>query len=561
MSTKKSNKRNRTGNSTTSGSKSMAQDGTKRYTPKRSRQSKASYDDRYKEDSSAPSRNDIGWYTSSPNLLAAAASIPYNHLTGTITNTGGTLGDDHKHYAVPGAISLSIIPCPGFAALPSDPVNVASNAIYSFVRHQNSGHANYDAPDLMLYLMAMDNAYTYLNWLQRLYGTVHMYSAVNRYLPRDLIEMQGVDYDDLLANIAQFRYAINAAITRLGSLCVPNNMPIFQRHSSIFGNYYIEGDSYREQLYMYTPKLVYMFGINSDGAGTLIPDYLPTPSSAQLESVESLINRFNLMINAISYDEDMNIMSGDILKAYGPENLVTLSLLPEMYICTPQRNFEVLEQFQNSYACGMPEKDSLQIYQELNDMAGRIRFLPRYGRNDGTVNNEKLQLIAERKVITTSNTSPTPEITMLNTRLIPSIHTNMTDGSDDANSTGSYLRVGSEIPCDYTILYYSQEGNDVDTRSRHYKQFISWEVVDSRGASASLPAIINEAALLSAFKFAPEIRVALINKVNNETDSVNVYPSFFQVDTYTTVDMSTLERIHEAALLGEWNVERLAITK
>lgn len=69
-------------------------------------------------------------------------------------------------------MKIGFVPSIGRTSGESSPANVASKNIYSFVRFANSGRTNYEATDLMMFLLAMDNAYMYAGYLIRIYGII-----------------------------------------------------------------------------------------------------------------------------------------------------------------------------------------------------------------------------------------------------------------------------------------------------------------------------------------------------------------------------------------------------
>lgn len=135
-----------------------------------------------KKNNTRPKRhNDPGWYEVSPELTRDVASIPFNIITGSglpkvnVPNSGTTiamLGNDFSDCALPGVFAIRYVPTIGTSAGPTSAVNVAGRSIYSWVRHQNSGHSNYEAVDLLDYILAMDSIYTEI--LQAKIGRAHV---------------------------------------------------------------------------------------------------------------------------------------------------------------------------------------------------------------------------------------------------------------------------------------------------------------------------------------------------------------------------------------------------
>lgn len=104
--------------------------------------------------------NDPAWYALNPQLLKDAASFPYAWPLGLRLNVG-EYGANVNAGSLPGIFAMHWVPTIGYSSDGTSPINVASVNIYTKVRHDNSGHANYDHADYMMYLMAMDSVYAF----------------------------------------------------------------------------------------------------------------------------------------------------------------------------------------------------------------------------------------------------------------------------------------------------------------------------------------------------------------------------------------------------------------
>lgn len=364
--------------------------------------------------------NDVSWYSNDPTLLKDAASINFSRPAGV----GFTLrpeGDSSNSVksadlALPGVLNLCYVPVFGRANTWTDPVNVAARRIYSYVRHANSGHANYDAPDLMLYLLAADGAYTMLSLLQRTYAVMNTYSIYNRYFPRVIVEESGFDFDDLMANKAAFRYAINQYATKLGSICIPKGMSIFERHYTLPMTLVSDSDSDRAQVYMFTPAAIYQYTGKVGQNYGLKPVAWYTKGLSRASTFAQAMEYANTLLDAILIDEDMNIMSGDILKAYGAENLWHVGFVDELATLAPKFDPEMLMQIHNCDVCSATKADTdkwtITQNVEQGSMRGCLQFNPTVNKTDAT----NLGLLYTR-VLDVPTDSPSAEMVMVASRL------------------------------------------------------------------------------------------------------------------------------------------------
>lgn len=333
----------------------------------RSRNSDSNYD------------NDPGWYAANAQLLTDAASLAFSNALGTTSKP--PVGTEYFHpersyteEAVPGILTLSTISVPGISTDNSSPVNVAARNLYSFVRHANSGHSNYDSPDLMMYVLALDSAYTFWAWMVRAYGVMMSYSHKNRYYAKHIVTAMGFDYDDLLAHLADFRSFINTYAFKLGSICCPASFTFITRHVWMMSHIWLDSPSSKAQTYMYVPEAFWVYDETSSDTG------------GQLHLTESLIDMTigeiqsmgNSMLSKILESEDLMIMSGDILKAFGADKIMKVTTIPENFMILPAYSEEVCSQFQNATVTGMWD-DGVTISQ--NPDTGAIIFSPDWSKH------------------------------------------------------------------------------------------------------------------------------------------------------------------------------------
>lgn len=492
--------------------------------------------------------NDYEWYAQTPELLRDAASLPFSFATGTTYSLGisDVLTSEFSgiDQTVPGIMTLEIAPIPGYAHSPNAPINIAATSQYSFVRHANSGHANYDAPDLMLYMLAMGNIYSYINFLQRVYGTAMVYTHQNRYLPRALVNAQKVDFDDVYNNLANFRYGINVLIHQAASLACPANMTYFRRLAFLFSSVYAEGESAKSQLYMYVPDGFLKFqetALESGGHLSYVP-LLPGGTNTLLK-VDDLLNYGRSLLSPILASEDMNIMSGDILKAYGA-NILKLEMLPEVYTIAPVTNLDVLEQFQNARWLGV-RPTSIAITQDTN--MGSLNI-------DLTVNSPMYEMAASTKkhLLNTILVSPGPGDVIERTRLKMGVVVQPAH-SGQANPY-SYIYGGSEI-CLF-LKYYKIDPQD-PTSAIMYEVSPTYTVNNITPNISELAAQLKEHCALENFKFHP-MKYYFNGPQTSSQTTVEELAQAIDMDNYTVFDNQLLEKMNEAALLSLFNVNSVA---
>lgn len=567
------------------------------------RQSRA-YDDRKKR-----GRNDASWYSmGDPDLLSAVARWPFSRRTGqdlplngdTVYSIGLTPQQSvraEEHYSSPGIMSMGFVPSVGNADDAQSPINVAANAQYTFIRAANSGARNYDAPDLIIYDMAVDSIYMLLTFAARAYATVGMFSAFNKFYPDDLLKSQHIDPDSFGGSLEDYRAKLNILIRKAQSLVVSKSLPIFTRHSWMVGNYFIDGESIKQQTYLYYPVSYYKFGLDASGAGKLDMESLFPADGSGIGTITcwDLLNTIEGCLNAVLGDEDFNIMSGDILKAYGSD-INTLSEVPGMMVATPVFNREALMQFKNARILPINlevntttnncltaftiEQDSTKAfvqYKYVKDSSGYpdpsyhdalafdYAYYNTYGSSTdgyGDISSFPAQQmyyraqLAQNNILCSDVDNPSPEEVMVYSRLKWSMDWTWYEAAGEQLFGGVRYTFGSEIPV-IAEVYYKEAG--VTKVSRFGTDVISYGVVSN--GNRFYPFDIN-ASIVRAFLYAP--RRTMVYIYNNGTGDMKdqlPYSSQFDWDICSGIDFGHMYNLNQAAILSEFNVPRLAVSK
>lgn len=419
--------------------------------------------------------NDPRWYALNPQLLKDAASFPYAWPLGNRLNLGerATLINQGS---LPGVLVMNWAPTIGYSSDGTSPVNVASINTYTKVRHDNSGHANYDHADYMIYLLAMDSVYAFHAWMRRVYGCMLTYSNTNRYYPRAIVKAMGVDFDDLQGNLADFRQYINTYAIKASALAVPANMSYMTKHYWMSEGLYYDSQQDKPQTYLFNPLGFYRFNIAAGETprGTLefsnmFGDIESRPGSFEARGkicagcatpspwkLQNFINYGDSLLAPIISDEDFGIMSGDTLKSFGIGGCYTLPITEETYTVLPAYSPEVLDQIQNATFIGMPDVASMTIDQDVNVGAGWIKADPKFthpwvaaaGPNELPGQNAFLV----NRFVTFEHGDITPENTMEATRWTNiSVEVTQADTREYRVPT-----IGSEVMCTGNICYFKQ---------------------------------------------------------------------------------------------------------
>ena len=518
--------------------------------------------------------NNPAWYTGNPIAAKKAGSINFSYPLGYEINLNNPLLSelsDKGSFSLPGMMSLGVFPAMGTSADASSALNLAAFKLYSFIRHENSGSRNYDAPDLLIYVAAVADVYSYITWLQRTYLVCNSYSVMNEYIPRAYCHLSNIDFDDVVANLADYAYQLDNRINKIRSFKVPGDMPIFQRRAFMFKDMYTEGESIKDQMYFYTPAGFYRFGLDADGAGmlnsvaifTLIGEVTGNHGDRPY-TVADLFAGLDSLISAISQQEDFGIMSGDILKAYGA-NVVTLAPFdpaPGLGIA-PVKDVAVLEQIQNSTVIGQSTLDTnfVQILFGTNvQQSPNKNYLITKPKGtysapataDGRVECYAKEAYAEDRLLTSLSLDPTPEQVLESTRTMVIASDTQRETNGDVISVSADFICGSEIITDCAICVYENAAGEPHKMKVFRVPYIMAVDLDAQNKYTELPGSYWMLTLLTQFNFHPCVRVLCAKHSTTTTGAINWTKAYtaFNTSEYTIVTKDMLRRMHDTALMS-----------
>lgn len=497
--------------------------------------------------------NDPSWYAANPELLISAASLSYNNPLGNQIGIGrSTKFRNFNRMSFAGVLSLNVVPSPGYSDYNNSPVNIAARNVYSFVRHANSGASNYNAPDLMLYLLAIDSLYSFHAFLTRAYGILMTYSQTNRYYPQRLIESMGLDFNDLVGRGTDFNYYINALGAKISSLVYPANMTFTTRHVWMYSNIYTDGTNAKSQSYIYNPSGFYKFNAikyKTGGCCEYTPWFEPSTTSMP-KTFDQLVEYGNALVDALMEDEDSNIMSGDILKAYGSDKVMKIGAVPLDYTITPVFDMEVLTQINNATIIGINHDDtwanitgtgdtfnSRDIWQEDNNVFYKptINFT-----NEAGTYFDALDIEVEQLVNMPIET-PTAADTMVATRLKAFLDINYSEGSA---TSATIAACGSEYILTATLISIESDGTTGKLNMRYDNSFTT-------SIDGELFAPICD---ITNFDCAP----LMITYDRTGSDNFSRVNFINDIQNFALLSYDTFYKMNETALLSMYTVPQFA---
>lgn len=501
--------------------------------------------------------NDVSWYSTSDQLLKDSCSLSFNNPLGTplhLEDYGRTgqmsdqtlvvpqYGSAISKCSLPGICCLEYVPVLGYSEDNMSPVNIAATNDYSFLVHANSRNYRYSRAHLMMYYMTMDSIYSFFAWLARVYGIVRTYDQRNYFLPKGLLQAMNIDFEDIVKNLANLRMYINSYVMRASKYAVPSNMSIYLRHMWMVSGIWKDSPSSKSQFYLFNPRGFYSYNAT----------YSSTTSALQLKQLGNQSNLLTFrditaygdsMLDLLDEQEDIGIMSGDVLKAYGSDGIFKINMITEDFTVVPQYSAEVLSQIQNATLVGNVDAVNLDgfIITEDNSEAGlgAIIQLPQLV---GTTTDPHVSAMLPL-VINSFSEYPTPEEVMVATRLKCSGYIAV----DTTGSTPTYGTIidtcGTEIVLTANVFSYEQG-----------KGFVLSGQFASAISNSNYMAANH---YMSSFECHPPLT---LSAGLGTTESPFAFEFLIgDFDNYTMIDRRTLEKMHLAALLSEFAVPNIAL--
>lgn len=481
----------------------------------------------------SPRTNDLDWYRVNDQLLNDAGNYSFNNPLGNTTRVTELTQFDSSitvsnlnnlDTAIPGIMLFKYIPTIGYSPDSTSPINIAAKALYGVVRSDNSGAKNYEPADMMKYLMALDSAYSMYAFMARIYGLSRVYSVVNRYWPKYIIEAMHVNFNDVMSNNADLRYAINIMAAKLNTLCAPSIMKIFDRHFWMNMGIWKDADFDKSQLYLFAPKYLYYYNEETVPASLSPTDFFPIGTNW---TVKNLIDMSEIMTNALFASEDIGIISGDLFKRYGLEGSHKLNSVDEQFEVYPVYDPVVLSQIQNIRCSGDVDINTAHITEITADpdKGALYQVLGNSGLvnpNPGIEVAHMLNIDKELGNITSGDVMEASRLTALGT--------NVHNTGEEGTNQFVIDVCGSEV---VTTMSVFNIDNGALRKLDEMTNFNSgW---------------LNTHTAASSFNMHPAIYDCT---VSNTGYAIRSYLPSYDIGNYTVIGKHGLRKLHETALLG-----------
>ena len=315
-------------------------------------------------------RNDWRYYAISEQLAKAVGNLPYNSLPGMAVKlnpqgsvTGMTWEDGSIGY-IPSVMQIQYTPSIGYSGDDQSAINIAAKRLYTYVRHANSGAKVYEAPDLMMYIIAMENCYRLWWEARRAYQICFEYNAQNRNLPIVVGAAANLGVTDSIADLAQANFHLNLLRNKINSFWVPDIFNSFKRAAVIANGVFMDSDSYRGQFYIFTMTKYYLFSGKTSEKGS----ELVATDATGAYTLSQKLALVETAINALISDDDINTMSGDMMKAFKDSERFSLPEVPSIDKLQIAFDEDILAQIENSCTISLTDNATMNITQDASSI-------------------------------------------------------------------------------------------------------------------------------------------------------------------------------------------------
>lgn len=322
-------------------------------------------------------RNDLSWYSRYPNLLIGAGSFPYPYRPGMDIPLATSTTGGNATYSIPGVIQVRWYPSIGWSETATDPASNVGKEMYARVRKVYAGALDADAPDYVMYLMALDSLFSYISTLKRIYRVLCAWSPDNRIIPDVLLTAMGVNsatLQNFRGDMMNLWKCINQLVLESRKFTCPAVMDIMNRHYWMSDNVYTDDQTINSQFYVFFQNGYFKYAEQNMPSGdpaaglTMVNSPFGSLTAVTVDGAY----QFGLqLIQALVAWDDAYTISGYLSRAFeGTPNFI-VDELPLDQPFTPVYEPEVLMQIENARAqnAGLIDESSLIVSQDVQTNA------------------------------------------------------------------------------------------------------------------------------------------------------------------------------------------------
>lgn len=467
--------------------------------------------------------NDPMYYFLDDQLKNQITNISFNQFNGTPNSLGTINYQGNTVEAVdkaPYAMRIELSPSagytgPGYSSV-GNAVNLAALKLYTELSANNAKTTNYAPQDLTTMILAIGSVISLSSHITRAFGMLNVFNQRNRAYPRQMLEIAGFDYDDLIGNAANYRIKFNTLMTAANKIPIPANIPYFKKCSDLYhGSYWDMDGSNLAQTYLFVPGTEWLFNEAYSEAGTGL-ETVSVLKDQGTRTMDIYLTLLDEMIGALLNSITLNSIYSDVIRVATKSSMELFAFtgVADDYVVLPTYEPEVRHWINNATICGYPIVEAVDNHTAFNDVQpsveyNRIIYQPAFRFNAAGMDANFFINFEEE--------NPSADVIVESTRLVARFKL------DYETATSTYVSREAALPDHYVnlIRIYGDEGNILMDRTVGYT--------------------VNQAAALSAFDWSP----AFYNVSNT-----GVTYTLLDLQYYTDLDFDYVKALQDSTYLG-----------
>lgn len=494
-----------------------------------------------------PVDNDISWYSRYPNLLSAAARIPFAKYPGSGITVSGV------DTTIPGVLALDYYPSIGISTSDHSAPSQLALELYARVRANYSGELEADGPDIVMYIMSLANVYMYISWCKRVYRTLNSFSPINYNMPNLLLQsygLSGAAINKLRTQKTEFWGYINQLIAEARTFKVPDEFDVLRRYVWLCDNVFKDTEELSQaQLYVFNPRGFYVFaeqntpdGIAASGLEmqampfdpTISPDFTSNPGGALFAYGQGLIT-------ALKSWSTSSTINGYLQRAFKDSPWFTMEEVFESDLQVPEYSEEVLGQIENFHGLCIRQDNVITADQVGLAVSQDPKTNAVLCASQVTVKGTAIEMLDVVNTLQMNlRREDDPSEVVINSRMIGYV----TKASHSAGQMLYTVDCATELPLGMRYLNAGDVSNDTINSGTFIPPIYSL----SGGIGSSL---LVAPCALESFDWHPFVYV--VTNTGGDTPTVDSVAILGDIHTYASVSPQSMRRLHEICLYSEYN--------
>lgn len=285
-------------------------------------------------------KQDPFWYAENEQAIKDMASFPFNDVMGSTYADG-------ESSSVPGLVVARYYPTIGNsdAYNSGDYINKAADAYFQYLTQGFTGAVSFQASDLLCSALAASSLVARILDGARVFGILNFFTQMNKYCPRAIVSGLGYDYDDWMANRANFRSEYNIRVDKFNkTIALPKSFKICERWQFLNSMLFTDTTSPEySTFYAWSQYYDLYYSSNTATTGTCLEWMLGTSGNM---TVKEYFEKVDFLFESLN-DDDVRNMFGALRRVYSDGDFKKLLPIDNNYVTPILKHDIVAMQFHN----------------------------------------------------------------------------------------------------------------------------------------------------------------------------------------------------------------------